>query len=183
MIKINLIYYFDIIHLIYLTVFEMTLPYQHIDNILINCPIFGSLNEATTFIRSKFPPNSPSKNLVISRLVYKWIGENIEYDVERFLRKEFRDDKEEDILITRKGICDHYARLFQRLCVECGMSPDDVMIIYGWGKMFDVNPGEPNHGWNAIRLFQGGKWYLVDSCWGAGYCDIEGKNVYEESIG
>lgn len=105
-----------------------------------------------------------------TRAIYRWITENITYDVPAFLTGRYGDQSAEGVLATRKGVCAGYANLFQALGKAMGL---EVGIIGGWAKGYSFDLGdldqETNHAWNAVRIED--RWYLVESTWGSGYID------------
>ena len=105
-----------------------------------------------------------------TRAIYRWITDNITYDVLAFLTGRYGDQSAEGVLATRKGVCAGYANLFQALGEAMSL---DVEVVGGWAKGYsfdlaDLNE-ETNHAWNAVRIENG--WYLVESTWGSGYID------------
>jgi hypothetical protein len=106
-----------------------------------------------------------------ARAAYRWIVENIEYDVSSLRSGRFRTEQvtPQMVLDRRRAVCDGYARLFEALGVAMGL---DVRRVEGDAS----SPGSPagsstprskSHAWNAVRI--NGKWMLLDSTWGAGY--------------
>jgi len=113
-----------------------------------------------------------------ARAIYRWITENISYDVVAFLSGNYGDQTAEGVLASRWGVCEGYARLFEALARHAGL---EVVTIGGWAKGFTFVLGdlaqEKNHAWNAIRI--GGGWYLLDSTWGSGSINEEQRFVRE----
>jgi tetratricopeptide (TPR) repeat protein len=101
------------------------------------------------------------------RAIYRWICENIEYDVEnlRYGSAE-AETTPESVLDSRMAICEGYSKLFVAMCevVHC-----EAVCITGWARSGLVNMAAlkvPNHMWNAFKL--DGSWYLADLTWSAG---------------
>ena len=113
-----------------------------------------------------------------ARAIYRWITENVSYDVEAFLTGNYGDQTAEGVLASRRGVCEGYARLFEALARHAGL---EVVTISGWAKGFTFALGDlaqdANHAWNAIKI--SGGWYLLDSTWGSGHIDEEQRFVPE----
>ncbi|MBI4297969.1 MAG: hypothetical protein HY676_05500 [Chloroflexi bacterium] len=102
-----------------------------------------------------------------SRTIFRWITENISYDAIAFFTKNLGDQSAETTLRKRTAVCGGYSALFQALGRAAGL---EVVTVEGWAKGYGYDlselNGETNHAWNAVRI--DGRWYLVDSTWGAG---------------
>jgi hypothetical protein len=113
-----------------------------------------------------------------ARVIYKWITENIAYDVAGYFSGKYGDLSPEGVLQSRKAVCSGYAALFAALCKECSIPCERIC---GYAKGYGHNTGQPfeesNHEWNAINIDD--NWYLVEATWGAGY--INGK-VYSRKF-
>ncbi len=105
------------------------------------------------------------------RSIFRWITDNIEYDIHAYLNKSFSAVDPEEVLKKRKCVCEGYARLFKRMTNIAGFESDLVGgnskgYNYEIGKLFsDKN----SHAWNAVKI--DGQWRLLDATWGAGYID------------
>ena len=105
------------------------------------------------------------------RALFRWVTENINYDVQSYLIRQNKQRSIQQILIDRTTVCDGYSRLM----VELAQAADIEMVqIFGYSKGYDYNIGDrfednPNHAWNAVKI--NGKWHLLDATWGAGYID------------
>lgn len=95
-----------------------------------------------------------------AKAIYKWIIENIEYDLKASPDKP-RTAKE--VLSAKKGDCDEISYLFAALSRAAG-----IHAKIGSGKI-----DEDLHAWNELRV--NGKWIIADATWGAGYI-VEGEN-------
>jgi hypothetical protein len=106
------------------------------------------------------------------RAVFRWITQNIYYDVEGLLAGMPGDQSPEGVLASRKAVCAGYSRLFKALAHFGGL---EVILVTGWAKGFgytvEALSGPPDHAWNAVQINDG--WYLMDSTWGAGNLDEE----------
>ncbi|MDD5735131.1 MAG: transglutaminase domain-containing protein [Methanothrix soehngenii] len=114
-----------------------------------------------------------------ARAIYRWIAENIEYDVKGLFKGNRVDATAEGALKSRSSVCGGYSLLFEKLANLSGL---EAVTISGYSKGYGYSPGmhftEPaNHAWNAVKIE--GKWHLIDSTWGAGKVDKDGKNNKE----
>lgn len=127
---------------------------------------FKSLNELGVFIK-----DSPAQtDLEIAWLVYFWISQNIDFDVNGF-RTGFYNDLDlepEGVIDSGKAISWGYARLYEELCKFAGL---ECISISGYAKGLTYRQNQafidPNHEWNAVKL--NGIWQYVDVTWGTGY--------------
>lgn len=105
----------------------------------------------------------------IARCVFRWIAENIAYDAQALRTKRFRDPDPDEVLRSRKSVCEGYSALFTSLCQELGI---EAATIHGFAHVDaedigrTIGPGEAGHAWNAVKL--AGKWALLDVTWAAG---------------
>lgn len=88
------------------------------------------------------------------------------------------------------AVCEGYAGLFAALATHSGL---EAIVVGGHGKGFGhealaagvpVPPYEGNHAWNAVKI-DGGRWKLIDACWGAGAIEGAGqqyKKRFEPSM-
>ena len=127
---------------------------------------FKSINELGVFFR-----NSPAQSEIeIAWVIYVWISQNIDYDVNSFRTGLYNDmDLEpEGVLETGRTISWGYAKLFEQLC---RMNDLECISISGFAKGLSYRQNhafiDPNHEWNAVKL--NGVWQLVDCTWGTGY--------------
>lgn len=104
--------------------------------------------------------------------LYRWLSENITYDVEALSAAEIPAQDADTVLEKRNAVCAGYANLFQAMAVAVGLesqvvpgrSPDRGLELSG-----RFRADESNHAWNAVKI--DGRWKLLDSTWGAGYLD------------
>lgn len=66
-------------------------------------------------------------------------------------------------LQTKKGVCSHYAEVFNALSNKVGIQS---CIIEGYTKQYG-KVSALAHAWTAAKIDK--KWYLFDATWGAGY--------------
>jgi len=104
-----------------------------------------------------------------ARVIFRWITENIRYDVDAYFAGDPLSGDAADALRNKTGVCEGYAGLFGELAKASGI---EAARITGYAKGYGYVPGQPpgmvpNHAWNAVRI--GGRWRLIDCTWGAGY--------------
>lgn len=102
------------------------------------------------------------------RAISRWIASRIGYDgqlLETGLRAGGRATpellqalKSENVLKTRKTICQGYCNLLSSLSKQAGI---EVVTISGQSRITNIS-----HSWNAVKL--SGKWYLLDATGMAG---------------
>lgn len=107
-----------------------------------------------------------------ARVIYRWIADRIEYDVDAYLAHRLDKKDAAEVLKSRTSVCNGYATLFETLGREAGL---EIVSIIGYAKGYKHPAGHafdaPNHAWNAIKI--DGQWRLLDSTWGAGH--VEGE--------
>ncbi|MFN7044917.1 MAG: transglutaminase domain-containing protein [Flavobacterium sp.] len=103
------------------------------------------------------------------RAVFYWTASNISYDVTAMNAPnnfgQSSNEKIELALKTRKGVCMHYAEVFNAIANNLGIK---TYIVDGYtkqnGRIVNIS-----HSWCASKI--DGKWFLFDPTWGAGYVD------------
>ncbi len=106
---------------------------------------------------------------------YLWLSHNIAYDTRTFFSNNPNPRiKPEEVLKSKKAICQGYADLFTALCQ---LNNIPCFTVPGYSKGYGYNAKKKftksDHAWNAV--FVEGKWYLLDATWGAGYVDEQKK--------
>lgn len=110
-----------------------------------------------------------------ARSIFRWVADRIRYDVDGLRRNRLSSQAPEDVLTSRKAVCEGYALLVQELGKRAGLS---VETIIGASKFnssmpFELPPGVRGHAWNAVQL--DGQWALLDVTWAAGQVQSDGK--------
>ncbi len=110
-----------------------------------------------------------------ARAIFRWICENIDYDLGSYFTGRLGSTNSTDVLKSRSSVCSGYSDLFSALAREAGL---ETVEIRGYGKGYSYRPGQRfsgpyNHAWNAVKI--NGSWYLMDPTWGAGYLGRDGK--------
>lgn len=142
--------------------------YKEIDTHALNTPMskMESIESLASYLIE------PAKNdREKARAIYRWVTENIDYDVQGLLKGDYGDTSPKGVLKSGKSVCSGYSGLFEGLADAAGL---EVVTINGYAKGYNYTPGmvfsgPTNHAWNAIKI--DGSWYLLDSTWGAGYVD------------
>jgi hypothetical protein len=99
------------------------------------------------------------------RAVFYWTASNISYDVKNMLTVNFNETVQEKItrtLKTKKGVCIHYAVVFNEIADKVGLK---TRIIEGYTKQ-NGKVASLAHAWCAAKIDN--KWYLFDPTWGSG---------------
>lgn len=108
-----------------------------------------------------------------ARAIFTWLHHNIFYDTHAFFNNCVKPSTPGSTLATGLAVCEGYAGLFAALATHAGL---EAVVVGGHGKGFGhtaLAPGAPvppydgNHAWNAVKI-DGGRWKLIDACWGAG---------------
>lgn len=155
---------FIIFHLFF-TVFcfcQSSSKYDLIDNKMNNITIdFTATTETlANYINANFKTDEDK-----IRAVFYWTASNISYDVKNMDLPNGNVSSEEKIITTlktRKGVCIHYAEVFNSISNKVGLK---TYIINGYTKK-DGKINNLPHAWCASKIE--GKWFLFDPTWGSG---------------
>jgi Uncharacterized protein involved in cytokinesis, contains TGc (transglutaminase/protease-like) domain len=142
---------------------QQNTDYSRIDNIALQIPDSStrSTNGIARYILAHFSSETDK-----SRAIFIWVAKNIRYDIANmFIAKSYKDNKEiiDEVIRTRKGVCTHYAELFNAIAHKVGIKS---YVISGYTKQNGVVDKLP-HSWCASMIDS--KWYFFDPTWGAGY--------------
>ncbi|OJX83246.1 MAG: hypothetical protein BGP01_08175 [Paludibacter sp. 47-17] len=137
--------------------------FSQVDKIALQIPdsLSGSTIGISDYINSNFISQTEK-----SRAIFIWITTNIQYDIENMFAINFYQNTNEiidKVLITRKGICMHYAELYHSIANQVGIKS---YVVSGYTKQNGFVDYIP-HAW--IASFIDSTWYLVDPTWGSGY--------------
>ncbi len=122
----------------------------------------SSINQLTEFINA----NCQTEEEKLSA-VYLWIGKNIKYDVDNYLKTKFSQYGPEKTMQKKTGLCYHYAELFSTLANQLKIP---CIVISGYtknAKEIIRKPIYEDHSWNIVRLNQ--QYFAIDITWGAGF--------------
>jgi hypothetical protein len=100
------------------------------------------------------------------RAVFYWTASNITYDIPGMNAVNFNETVQQKIaktLKTKKGVCIHYASVFNDLSQKIGIQS---YIIEGYTKQ-NGKVSNLAHAWVAAKVDR--KWYIFDATWGSGY--------------
>lgn len=109
-----------------------------------------------------------------------WIADNIAYDTENYISG--KDTDTDKILISKKGVCQNYAKLLQKMCesirIECH-------LVSGYSKGYGYSKNKPfqnpDHAWNIVKV--DGKYLFIDATWASGYVDlVEGTLTFFKKL-
>jgi len=125
------------------------------------------------------------------RAIFRWIAENIEYNVRPIGRKkntpalfyEEPDDSAKALpplnervaaKVLYKGVafCEGYSRLFKTLCDHAGIKAE---IIYGYARTNNNRRFGVNHTWNAVYIDS--TWHLLDVTWASGFVTFANEYI------
>ncbi|KAJ5894750.1 hypothetical protein N7495_006441 [Penicillium taxi] len=119
-----------------------------------------------------------------ARAIFTWLHHNIAYDAYAFFNNCVKGSTPASTLSTGLAVCEGYAALFTTLATHAGL---EAVLVSGHGKGYGYTPLAPGespppfstgHAWNAVRI-DGGKWKLIDTCWGAG--SVDGASMFTMS--
>jgi hypothetical protein len=125
------------------------------------------LSASTTGIAEYINANFKSENDKV-RAAFYWTASNIRYDIENIESidyKEISQDKIKNAVLTKKGVCIHYAEVFNDIAKRVGVKS---YLVYGYTKQ-NGKVDILSHAWCAAKIDS--TWWLFDPTWGAGYVD------------
>jgi transglutaminase/protease-like cytokinesis protein 3 len=100
------------------------------------------------------------------RASFYYTAANISYDVANMFDINVDETTQQKIaktLKSKKGVCIHYAEIFNDINNKMGIQS---YVIEGYTKK-DGKVGDLAHAWNAAKIDN--KWYIFDPTWGSGY--------------
>ncbi|MEL1239609.1 transglutaminase domain-containing protein [Flavobacterium flavipallidum] len=136
--------------------------YSDVDSKMAKIPL--ELSASTTGIAKFISDNFKTDSDKI-RAVFYWTTINISYDVPNMFvpnQLESPQEKIEKTLKTRKGVCIHYAEVFNDISNKIGIKS---RIIEGYTKQNGAI-ATIAHAWCAAKIDN--KWLVFDPTWGAG---------------
>jgi hypothetical protein len=155
--------------------YEDDARYAAIDRYALAAPasVTKSVKELSAYLTKPFRTDEEK-----ARAIFRWITDNISYDVEGFFSGRESASTSSDVLQSRSSVCSGYSTLFEELGNAAGLQ---VATIDGYAKGFGYQPGdripdESNHTWNAVKI--NGEWKLIDCTWGAG--KVEDDHAYRK---
>lgn len=113
----------------------------------------------------------------IPRLVHDWVCENLYYDEDAYAEGVYNELAADEVLYSRKGVCESFANLVQSLLLEAGIPCAKV-----WGCAIpegaswedaEMDLERINHTWNVF--FMDGAWHSMD-------CTMDMGNRYQGGL-
>lgn len=152
--------------ILFLSVFSFAqtkTTYTVVDNKITVIPrdLSGSTAGIAAFISTNFKTDNDK-----IRAAFHWTASNISYDVANMFAVNFNETELEKItktVQTKKGVCSHYAAVFNDIAKKIGI---ESYIIEGYTKQ-NGKVGDLAHAWVVAKI--DGQWFLFDPTWGAGY--------------
>lgn len=142
---------------------QTNIEYASIDKKIAAIP--SNLTTSTDGIAAYINDNFKSESDKI-RAIFFWTASNISYDVKNAFSlnpNKTASEKIEKALKTKKGVCIHYAEVFNAIANKVGIKS---LIIEGYTKQNGKISALP-HAWCAANIDN--KWYVFDPTWGSGY--------------
>jgi len=137
--------------------------FSKVDNIALKIP--DSMTHTTSGL-SDYINDNFSRETDKSRAIFVWIANNIRYDIENISAvNTYKNTGEiiDKVLKTRKGVCMHYAELYNEIANRVGIKS---YVVPGYTKQNGSVDKLP-HAWCASLI--GSTWFLIDPTWGSGY--------------
>lgn len=107
------------------------------------------------------------------KAIFDFVASEIEYDTEslELLKPPGRVNQSAEAIVlktlrSRKGVCEHYAELFNALLKRAGY---ESYVVSGYVKGPSKINDKISHAWNAVRVKS--EWYLYDPTWSSGHTD------------
>ena len=102
------------------------------------------------------------------KAAYYYVISTISYDIKHQFTVNLiitEDDMVSKTIVSKKGVCIHYARFFKDIVSQLGF---DCQIISGYTKKSNNNIADLSHAWCGIKM-KDNKWYIFDPTWDSGY--------------
>ncbi len=146
--------------------------FDHIEEVMLVIP--DSLTSSTSGISNYIDLNFTTETDK-SRALFFWITSNIEYDIDNLFAINFYKNANEvidEVLRTKKGICMHYAELYNLIANKIGIRS---YVVSGYTNQNGYINYVP-HVWCASNIDS--NWYLIDPTLGSGY--IKNSKFYKK---
>jgi transglutaminase-like putative cysteine protease len=107
----------------------------------------------------------------VARVMFRWIADNIAYDVQRLRRMNMPgyssgdSQTAETVMRTGRAVCEGYSRLLCDMCDAVGVP---CKYVGGDARGGEDDREPEGHGWNALSFDGSRSWHLCDVCWAAG---------------
>ena len=100
-------------------------------------------------------------------MIYDAVALLLDYDIEGYFSHKLDSQQWNDILISRKSVCEGYANLFKQICDFLRIPCEKVHgYARGVSKATLNEDTSPNHAWNIVKIQD--EWYNIDCTWGSG---------------
>ncbi|TRX38974.1 transglutaminase domain-containing protein [Flavobacterium restrictum] len=139
--------------------------YSKIDSKMAVMP--KSYATTTTGIASYINANFNTESDKV-RAAFFWTATTISYDIANINTIDYNTTSEQKInatLSSHKGVCIHYAEVFNSIANQVGVKS---YVVHGYTKQFGAI-ATVAHAWCSVKIDS--KWWLMDPTWGAGYVD------------
>jgi transglutaminase/protease-like cytokinesis protein 3 len=123
------------------------------------------LYKVVYFIRTHFQEDS-----LRLRAAFIWITDNIDYDVEAWLKDDQAAGDIDYAVKKKKAICGGYANLLKYFCDKFSI---ENRVINGYARTerkdiyMQQSSLRSNHAWNLVKINR--EWRLLDPTWAAGF--------------
>ncbi|HEV7381001.1 MAG TPA: transglutaminase domain-containing protein, partial [Dyadobacter sp.] len=138
-------------------------------SLLLVFPLVSSSQTAELDSILRIIENQPDR----IRLIFDYVADEIQYDTDKaqMLRPNYQLhwSSKSVVLETikrRKGVCEHYAELFNELLRRAGY---ESYTVSGYTKGPTKIEEKVSHAWNSLKTSKG--WYLYDPTWSSGTVD------------
>ncbi len=146
-----------------LIVAQIPNQYESIDRKIDEMP--NNLESSTAQIIDYINANFSSLDDKI-RAAFYWTASSIDYDIENMFNQKLNQtpqQKIELVMQTKKGVCMHYAEVFNDLMNKLNVN---TIIVEGYTKQ-DGKVTQLGHVWCASKI--NNKWFLFDPTWASGH--------------
>ncbi len=103
------------------------------------------------------------------KAIHDWVATNIYYDYDALSSGNYQNMDAENVLRTKRGVCEGYANLMAALVRSKGI-PCRVQGGYALGidtnkewSTSNIDTTESNHAWNEVYV--NGQWIIIDATW------------------
>ena len=98
------------------------------------------------------------------RALFTWVAVNISYDAAAYNSGIYADYSAENVLLTRKAVCEGYSNILNALCNAVDIECEKVVgYSKGYGYKNGATFSETDHAWNVIKIDN--TWKLFDATW------------------
>jgi hypothetical protein len=143
-----------------------------VDNIMNDIPrdFCTSTDKVSNYIRMHFQSDSDK-----IRAAFYWTATTLNYDVANMFNQNLNatsQEKTENALKYRMGVCMHYAAIFNKIVNSLGIQSYEVI---GYTKQ-NNKESTISHAWCVAKI--GANWYAFDPTWGGG--SVNNGRFYKE---